>query len=100
MCFIAERISQSFGRRFWPLPQSAVSILVTLCTASAMLSLAAEPRLMIKNRASRSVYIVLLCVAASMLGQTLGFSSGILRIDAAQAQSGEPNPAERARTAV
>jgi len=35
-----------------------------------------------------------------MLGRTLGFSSGILRIDAAQAQSGEPNPAERARTAV
>jgi len=55
---------------------------------------------MIKNRASRSVYIVLLCVAVSMLGRTLGFSSGILRIDAAQAQSGEPNPAERARTAV
>ena len=55
---------------------------------------------MIKNRASRSAYIVLLCVAVSMLGRTLGFSSGILRIDAAQAQSGEPNPAERARTAV
>src|SRR6516165_963468 len=55
---------------------------------------------MIKNRASRSTYIVLLCVAVSMLGWALGFSSGILRIDAAQAQSGEPNPAERARTAV
>src|SRR6516165_10573397 len=55
---------------------------------------------MIKNRASRSTYIVLLCVAVSMLGWALGFSSGILRIDAAQAQSGQPNPAERARTAV
>ena len=56
---------------------------------------------MIKNRASRSAYIVLLCVAVSMLGWALGFSSGILRIDAAaQAQSGQPNPAERARTAA
>jgi HlyD family secretion protein len=35
-----------------------------------------------------------------MLGRALGFSSGILRIDTAQAQSAQPNPAERARTAV
>jgi HlyD family secretion protein len=41
-----------------------------------------------------------LCVVLSVAGWALGFSSGVLRIDAAQAQSVQPNPVERARTAV
>ena len=42
----------------------------------------------------------LLCVSLSIAAWALGFSSSVLRIDAAQAQSAQPNPVERARTAV
>ena len=56
---------------------------------------------MIKDRStSRSAYIVLFCVAVSVLGRTVGLTGGVLRIDAAHAQSAQPNPVERARTAL
>jgi len=42
----------------------------------------------------------LFCVVLSIAGWALGFSPSVLRIDAAQAQSVQPNPVERARTAV
>src|SRR3974377_1634613 len=101
MSFIAEPTSRSSGRRSWPRLQSAVSISVTLSAAFAVSFSAAEPVVMIKGRStSGSSYIVLLCVAVFVLGRTLGFTSGVLRIDAAHAQSAQPNPVERARTAI
>jgi len=42
----------------------------------------------------------LFCVVLSIAGWALGFSPNVLRIDPAQAQSVQPNPVERARTAV
>src|SRR5215471_1345816 len=42
MCFIVALIFPSSGRRFWQRPSSGVFILVSLCTASAASSSAAE----------------------------------------------------------
>jgi HlyD family secretion protein len=42
----------------------------------------------------------LLCLALSIAGWALGLSGSVLRIDAAQAQSAQPNPLDQARAAV
>jgi HlyD family secretion protein len=42
----------------------------------------------------------LVCIALSVAGWTLGFSGSVLRTHTAQAQSAQPKPVERARTAV